>query len=428
MHNLKAGMAKIVITPPVGSRLSGYSCRQAPSTGVLDELYARALVVDNGQSKLALVVCDLVWVPKDIVIRSRDRIKELCGLQASEAMICGIHTHTGPEMDNIHASYLDDLVDKIAGAVYAALNRLTDVRVGWAQGSCLAGVNRRLPKAPRTPYSLYTDPDGIFDPTVAVLKIDDLSGREMGVLFNYACHPVCLGWEELRISKDFLHFTHGVLEKEGNSDYVSMFLQGCSGNVNPRWQWDKPDLSPVPMSVWPKDAASRLVETRRIGQMLGAEVLKVLASITRYETDLKLGASSRTVTLPVREDMPEPMKKLLAERAQHCPQTAGKPENAYRQVASGKKTLETEVQVFRIGACVLIALPGEVFVDYQIDLRTRIKSPLVLVSELANDEIFYVPAAYAYKQGGYEVHYSMLPPQGGKLLVDSAVEQAEQLL
>jgi len=427
MNTLKVGVAKTVITPPVGTRLCGYGFRQEPSTGVLDELYARAIVFENGSTKLALVVCDLIWVPKDIVARSRRRIKEVCGIDESNVMIAGIHTHTGPDLDQCHPSYLDCVVEKICGTVAAALHRMTEARIGWAQGSCLAGVNRRLPNAPHGVYNLYSDPDGIFDPTVAVLKIDGLSGKEMGVLFNYACHPVCLGWKELNISKDFLHFTHDVLEKAGDSNYVSFFLQGCCGNVNPRWQWDRPDLSPAPPPAWPEEFARRLAETSRIGQLLGAEVLKTLTSITRYETDVELGASSRKVTLPVRKDMPDQMKKVIASMTGNSQKRPGQQGDAYHQVAAGKNEFETEVQVFRIGDCVLVGLPGEVFIDYQIELRKRIKSPMVLVSELANDAIYYVPAAYAYEQGGYEVRVSMLPPEAGKLLVDSAVAQAALL-
>ena len=428
MNNIKVGIARTVITPPVGSRLCGYDFRTAPSTGVLDDLYARAIIFDNGQCRQALVVCDLLWVPQDLVRRSRVRIQEVCGLNDSEVMITGIHTHSGPDLDFCPSSTSDDLVEKICGTVFAALQRLTEARIGWAHGSCLAGVSRRLPNAPRAPYNLYTDPHGVFDPTVAVMKIDDLSGKPLGVLFNYACHPVCLGWEDLRISKDFLNFTHDVLEQSEGNDFVSIFLQGCSGNVNPRWQWDRPDLSPVPEPAWPKEASARVAETRRIGQMLGGEVLKTLASITQFATTLELGASSSNVMLPVRTDMPEPMKGVLAAHTTGFAKRPGQQDDAFHQAAAGKKEFNTEVQVFRIGDCVLVGLPGEVFVDFQMQLRKKIQAPLVLVSGLANDPIYYVPTAYAYPQVGYEVHVSMLSPQGGQLLADSAVAQSEKLL
>jgi len=429
MKNVKVGLARSIITPPVGTVLSGYACRPEPSTGVLDELYARAIVLDNGSTRVAMVVCDLIWVPKEIVRRSRIRIREICGIDESNVMISGIHTHTGPDLQHGLPAYQECVVEKICGTVFAALDRMTEARIGYAQGSCLAGANRRNPKAPRGAYHLYTNPDGAFDPTVAVLKIDDLSGKEMGVLFNYACHPVCLGWAELNISKDFLHFTHSMLEREAaNDDYVSIFLQGCCGNVNPRWQWDRPDLSPAPEAIWPKEFSGRLAETRRIGQILGAEVLKVLASITHYETTPNLGASSCTVTLPVREDLPDQMQKVVADKIKDSPASAGQQGNAYQQVAAGKKEFTTEVQVLRIGNCIVIGLPGEQFIEYQMELRKKIKSPLLLVSELANDEIFYVPTAQAYQQGGYEVTFSLLPPQGGQRLVDSAVAQAENLM
>ena len=98
MGTLKAGMAKAVITPPVGTQLSGYSGRTDPSTGVLDNLYAKALVFDDGNERLALVVCDVIGFGIDMVNEMRDIIQKRSGIKPDNTMITCTHTHTGPNL------------------------------------------------------------------------------------------------------------------------------------------------------------------------------------------------------------------------------------------------------------------------------------------------------------------------------------------
>ena len=143
--SFKAGMATAVITPPIGSRLSGYAGRTERSTGVLDDLYVKTLVVDDGEGALALAVCDLLYLNHLVVRDIRSKVEQLTGIEKARVMITCIHTHTGPDLDYMEESWITSLISQIAGAVYSAYRSMKDARIGFGAGSCLAGVSRRNP-------------------------------------------------------------------------------------------------------------------------------------------------------------------------------------------------------------------------------------------------------------------------------------------
>ena len=416
---LKAGFAEVVITPPVGCRLAGYADRTTSSTGILDELYAKAMVLESGGAKLVLVVCDLLGLSRSITAAIRRRIGTDLGIDARNIMVTTTHTHCGPDLTRLDDTQIDYLISQVTGSVRYAAGDLTEAEIGFASGSCMTGVNRRNPDAHRSPYFLYSHPDGHMDTTVMVMSVRDLNGRVLGTLVNYACHPVVLGSEELNMSKDFIHFTCELLKNAFGEDTVPMYLQGCCGNVNPRWIYDDATKRPVPPARFPESLAERLAETRRLGYILGGEALKTAASITRYVSEVDLGAAVRTLTLPVRKDLPEHLWERVppAERASHT-----KYSWLADEIAKSASTVFTEVQTCRIGEAMLVGLPGEVFVEYQQELRQKIDSPFVFVSELANDCVDYIPTPEAFIEGGYEPTDAYFAPEAGSLMIEKVLE------
>jgi neutral ceramidase len=424
--SLKIGLAEAVVTPPVGVKLSGFSSRTEPSISILDNLYAKALVMDDSRQRLALVVCDLLWVERDMVKDVRKRIGEMTGLKEENVMITATHTHFGPALGSAGEAYVENLKSQMAGAVYAACNNMKNARIGFSRGSCLMGSNRRNPKSPYGAHYLYSWPEGTMDPTVMVMRIEDISRRVIGVLVNYSCHPVSLGRNELRISRDYPGFALQVLEKAWNHDIIAIFMNGCCGNINPRWIWDRPDLSPAPKREYSESPEERFIEMRRLGHILGGEALKTVESITSLTSDLRLKTGLKEVELPLREDIPEES----IENAKHLKKegrAVRRRDVILSDAAEGKKNITTEVQVFCLGENFIVGIPGEVFVEYQMEIRKRLNAPFTFVSELSNDTITYVPTPEAYPQGGYEPKVSLLAPEAGGILVDSACSLAEEL-
>ncbi len=120
---LKGGSAKVDITPPVGVWLSGYRHRDKPSIGIEDELYAKALVVDDGQNKTAIVSADLLWVPLEITSKVRKRVKEEIGIAEENVLICATHTHFGPKIDRITKDWPDAPASEVDKSYVQAWDR-----------------------------------------------------------------------------------------------------------------------------------------------------------------------------------------------------------------------------------------------------------------------------------------------------------------
>jgi hypothetical protein len=410
-------MAEVVITPPVGVRMSGYRDRTAGSTGVLDDLFCKALVLDDGRRKLAVIVLDVLGLSRSICSAIRSAVARQTGIETGDVMVSAIHTHCGPDIDRLPESSVDHLVAQAAGAAAAALAGIRDARLGTAQGECRAGVNRRNPRSPRMPHHLYSWPEGTMDPRVVVLAVQDREGVPLGAVVNYACHPVALGWNELNLSKDWVEHTCRVLKAAWGSKTVPVFLQGCAGNINPSWIYDKPDADPVPPPDWPDPLEDRLREVRRIGHMVGGEALKAASSIMRWTEDATLDARLVEVRLPVRPDLPPSMLETGEES-----RPAGRYPGLRQRLAKAPREITTDIHVVRIGPWYLVGLPGEILIEYQIELREKISSPAVLVSELAGDSIGYVPTPAAVKEGGYEPGASYVTPEAGSILVRAVLD------
>ena len=193
----KAAAARTDITPPVDYKLWGYSDRKSGATSVLDPLFARVLVLDDGSNRLALVTLDL-GRPFGPPFREslRERVKRSAGVH--QVFLMASHTHSGPVIDD---SYPDGKIppweteanDKIAKAIEEASGRLVAARIGTGYGQTFIGHNRRYVQADGTVKMLWRNatkiPTSPVDPTVGIIRVDDASGKPLAILVNYSCHP-----------------------------------------------------------------------------------------------------------------------------------------------------------------------------------------------------------------------------------------------
>jgi hypothetical protein len=388
---------------------------------VLDDLYAKALVLDDGKKRFALIICDLLWVQKELVNDVRKRIRELTDIKEENIMITAIHTHTGPDLDHADESYIENLKSQIVGTVLAACNRMKKARIGMGSGECHIGMNRRNPKSPYGPYFLYDWPQGPIDPVVMVARIEDELRHIMGVLINYACHPVTMGPNELNISRDYPGYALKVLEDVLGEGVMAVFMNGCCGDINPAWIFDQPDVSPLSPRVFPESLEERIRETRRLGQILGGEALKTLQSVTNFVSEAELKIKRSNVKLPVRKDIPENILEHIKSAK------IGEPHFEDYQRILRREDVVTEIQAVQLNDTAVLGLPGEVFVEYQLEIRKYSPSKYTFISELANDSIGYVPTASAYEEGGYEPSTTVLERGAGAKLTQAALSLLREL-
>jgi hypothetical protein len=225
-----------------------------------------------------------------------------------------------------------------------------------------------------------------------------------------------------------VHYTTETFKDAWGPDAVPLFLQGCAGNINPHWIYDDPSRDPPPDRVLPVELAPRLRETARIGRILGGAALAAAESIMTFASGADLAAVTRKVELPVRKDLPAGMKGTPG----HAVSGSGPRRTRYlgmgQTLAAGTTRVSTEVQVMRIGEGIVVGLPGEIFVEWQIQIREKLGGRHVSVVELANDAISYLPTPEAFAEGGYEPEVSFFAPEAGGILVSSAVDAAKSLL
>jgi len=427
--SLKAGVSKVNITPPVGIPQRGYASRKDVSQGIHDELYAKALVFDNGLEKIAIITTDTIGVSRKHTRRIRALIEEKTGIPSENVLICASHTHSGPSLSRVwylpgelgaeDASYIDVFCRKLAGAVQMANNSLTEARIGIGIGEIREGIgsNRRIRIDDRKTKSVARNeaiseanrvqirplgnmdiPLGEMDNSVNVLKVEDLQGNIRAVLMNYTCHATAAG-APLLISADYPGYTQQMMENVLDGA-VALFAQGACGNVNPNQyrRFEPPSFE----------------DTERMGKLLAAEVLKVVELI-----EIEAGASVMwsklgTPLLPIRA---EALSEEIANQS-----FKGLKEAKIDDIQGDM--VETEIQAMRIGNAFLVALPGEPFAEIGLSIKKNIQShdesvKAVFVIGYANDiEMAYIPIAKAYDEGGYEPSSTILAKGAGEILRD----------
>src|SRR5215472_8284754 len=237
---LRAGVAKTDITPRGSEILWGFESRKTPSTGTIDPLYARVLVLEAGGKRLALITLDL---GRAFGPGSMQRLRESAARSSNISCLLAAasHTHSAPVIRDEYSGEPPEweraALDKIGRAIDEAARNLEDARIGTGTGSVYVAHNRLRENPDGTitwfERNLTKVPTSPVDPTVSVLRVDRANGSPMAVLVNYSCHPVVFGSDNLKYSADFPAAMSRVVESEFGGKVLSFFLQGAPGDINP---------------------------------------------------------------------------------------------------------------------------------------------------------------------------------------------------
>jgi hypothetical protein len=438
MSELRAGVARAVITPPVGIGLVGFAGR-GPSEGLHDDLLATTLAVEAGETRALLVTADLLGFSERFTAEVRAEIARRLGVPGSSVLLCASHTHYGPstgahEGENLPddvAAYLAHLKLVLAGTAQAALAALQPVALGFGSGTCAIGVNRRERK-PDGQIILGQNPDGPCDREVRVARLDAADGRPLAALVNFACHPVSPAGGMRRISADYIATMRRLVETFTGT--TCLFLQGAAGNINP------------------VEMRHSFEPARRLGVMLGGEVAKVFESAPTAPAEAD-GSLSGVATGTAQVELPamtftslEEGEKSVAdleaqlERLRSEGATAGSlwwTESRLRRAVRMRDSLRdgtplptvpAELSALRFGDVALVTAPGEIFTETGIEIKRRSPLPRTLYAGYTNGSIGYVPVPAAYPEGGYEVtHACRVGPEAAGLITEASLRLLQQL-
>lgn len=415
---LKAGVAKVDITPPIGLSMWGYGNRKGVSTGTLDPLYARVLVLEAGETRLALVALDLgrPFGPASLA-EIRDRARKSAGM--SYVLVVASHTHSGPVIEDAYPdgtpSWETAALGKIGKAIDEAHARAVEARLGTGYGATYIGHNRlRLnPDGTVTWFerNLTKVPTAPVDPTVTVLRVDTADGKPLAILVNYACHPVIFGSDNLQYSADYPALMTRTVEQAFNGQPLCIFLQGAPGDINPYYAVTPLEQNAIAMRDW-------------TGRHLGEEAARVAKEIhTEAAPDTSLDFAEDLLPFHLRWNGEKFAKALLASIG----------EKAFATYASQIKegTFRLPVSTVLINKRIAImGMPGEPFVAFQTHWRDRCPVRDAFFLGYANGYYGYFPTIRAATLGGYGAASSStwIELGAGEQMADHAVVETYEML
>ncbi|MGH9444931.1 MAG: neutral/alkaline non-lysosomal ceramidase N-terminal domain-containing protein [Terriglobia bacterium] len=383
-ESLKAGVARVDITPPVGVRMWGYQSRKGPSIGTRDPLYARVLVLEAGGKRLAFAILDL---GRDFGPASLAKLKAATRSDVNYLVTAAIHTHSGPFISDEYpggtpAWETADL-GKIASAVHMASSHLVDAKLGVGYGAVYIGHNRlrRNPDGTvswfqRNPTRIPTAP---VDPTVAVLRVDTADGKPLAILVYYACHAVVFGPSNLKYSADYPGVMDRVVRQAFGGQPLAFFVQGAAGDINPYYAVTPLQQDAVRDREW-------------TGRRLGEEAARVARNIhTESVPDPSIQFAEDYLTFHLRWNARKWRQALIASYGPAAAQ--------HRRVQTVFKAPVTTILINKRIA--ILGMPGEPFIDFQKSWRDRCPVWDCLFMGYTNGYFGYLPTMRAASWGGY---------------------------
>ncbi len=412
---LKAGAAVSDITPPLGELVIG-GFRPFPAKAIHDKLHARCLVLDNGETRIAFVICDNVGIVRDVYDEARERIAKETGFPAENILMAATHSHSATRARL--PKYRPIVVGGIAEAVKVALKNLQPAKVGWGGVNEPSELfNRRWyvtdPELLKNPFgkmdkvrmnpprgnASLVKPAGPIDPEISFLSVQSQTGRPIALLASYSLHYVG-GVKGGEVSADyFAIFSNRIGEllnaEKSEPPFVGILTNGTSGDVNNINFRQKGGKRYEPYE-----------KMQEVAEKVAQRVKEAEGKIA-YRNWVKLGSARRELRLKVR--------KPDAEMRKYFKEVLAKPEDApkhhrYEKIYAervqalddGPDEIDVPLQVLRIGDLAIAAIPFEVFTETGLEIKDKAPFADAFTIELANSSHGYLPTPRQHELGGYE--------------------------
>jgi hypothetical protein len=399
---LRAGAARVDVTPA-----------QLPRNylGVLDRLYARAIVLENGASRAALITVDAGSIPDATWQAVTQRLQAELGIPPAHVLLTATHTHSAGGLGG--PGYIDAIVD----AVRTAQKALTPARVGYGIGTSHINVNRQIVDPATGRWWEGANYDGPSDKTVAVLTFTRPTGEPLAVYYNYAVHAVVTGQLDL-ISADIPGAASRYVEDSLGNGAVALWSTGAAGDQNPLYYQQTYDLREIRVKEYASrgvdisnamppggqglnrddPAVARLMDQQKqmtvsMGQFLGEEVRRVMRQTARTDASPLLTGSQTTVSCPGRE-------RTNQGRAGF--------EGTYKDAGP----VEIRLGLLRLGEVMIGTVNAEVFSPIAQRLKHESPFTATMLATLTNGSARsgYIPDDESYGKLTFEVLSSRLKP------------------
>jgi neutral ceramidase len=394
-----AGVAREVITPQLPIWLTGFAARTRPANdGKLHDLYAKGLALDDGRGgRVVIVTIDLLGLPSEVVSEVASRAGKQYGLKRSQILFNSSHTHSGPvvwpairvlfeftpDEEKAALGYQKDLVEKLTRVIGSAMNARVPAELAWGQGETNFAINRRAPRLKAMGLPVVAP----VDHSVPVIRVNTKDGKLLAAVFGYACHNTTVTAEFYQVNGDYAGFAQAEFEKM-HPGSTGMFLMLCGADQNP-------------------EPRSKIEHAERYGRMLAEEASRVI-SRPLQPLPPRLSTAFRTVQLAFAPHT----RQTFEEEAKHTDkyrQRRAKLMMAAYDAGKPVRELTYPVQAIRFGKdLTVLALSGEVVLDYTLRARKEFPNEKLIVSGYNNEVVCYIPSKRVLKEGGYEANDSMI--------------------
>jgi neutral ceramidase len=401
---LRVGAAKVDVTPAQEDLPKNYD-------GILDHIYSRAIVIDNGTTSAALVSVDAGGVPDPIWQAVSKQLETELGIPAKNVLLSATHSHSVP------GQLAGPYVQKIVESVRLAKQRLAPARIGYGTGVSYINVNRNIIDSKTRRWWEGPNYEGPSDKTVAVVKFETLSGDPIAVYYNYAMHGVTVGQLDL-VSGDAPGTTSKYIEDSSDDNIVALWSSGAAGDQNPIYFQQTYDLREIRIKDYAKRGIDisnsmppggqglnkkdptviKLMNQQKqmilsMGQFLGEEVMHVMREMDRTESNIRVDGRFKTVSCPGRERTNEGRAGFPGE---------------YKEAAP----VDIRLGLLRLGDIMIGAVNAEVFNPIAQRLKKESPYARTMMATLTNGSARsgYIPHDAGYGMYTFEVLSSRLQP------------------
>ncbi|MBE6560336.1 MAG: hypothetical protein E7662_04360 [Ruminococcaceae bacterium] len=396
------GVAREIITPPIGSQLYGYT-PDLFSESVNDDLTATAFVFRQGDLTSVLISATVGSVRMDLTEEILGKIVCETGIPRENCILHTTHTHSGPNVSGhvgwgeIDRKYCDEIfIPRILCAVHAALNNLVPVKVGIASGDSLVGINRRELNA-KNQIQLGQNPWGPFNPVMTVISFADAQNKVVANLIHYGAHGTASG-KNKETTRDWSGVMTDVLEEVSGG--ITAFINGPEGDVGPR------------LTNGRTVGSCSVRYAMELGGVAAQDAVRIYRNIHAYH-QADLAVSAEEVHVPIKSRIPlEQARRAYEEFKNETVNIRAAKGNYYRSVIESyengfeeQKSRSFLQTVIRIGDAAVISFPFELFSEIGMRIAKDSTVPYTLSLAIANGSEGYFVTQDQICRGGYEVDY-----------------------
>ncbi|NDI35054.1 neutral/alkaline non-lysosomal ceramidase N-terminal domain-containing protein [Chengkuizengella sediminis] len=387
--NLYVGFSKVDISPVGNIPLMGYH-RPSDSTGILDRLYCRTMMMKKNNITLVIVTIENVGFTVDFTKKIRKQIAYELKLTLAQIMVCFTHTHSAPTTisdDKRVNHYCESVETSVHKSIREALHHLEPAEIGWETIECKVGVNRRIHQ---NGYAVMGDNEkGPVDHRVPILKVVNRDSKNLfGVFLRIGVHANVLKGDNLQISGDLPGWISTHLEKILGCPILTSI--GAAGNINPRWRGQPKELSYIANLVVEK-VKSKIPKIKIESDIL----IRFQSNELPFQT-IKLSSYQKAENLAR-----EAMKNWGVDTSKWLAEIKNELKNdLFYQL------LSMEIQTFQIGKAFISGFPAEIFAETALKISEKLNNNLFFFGGYTNGYTGYLPSKEEFAFGGYEVDWN----------------------